>query len=165
MTKYLEWHVFFLKKIMWGPGGSKFHLLWIRFQSPQILRGSNFIFTLGHPFLGQNKQNVSILALSKSPTSEITSKKRATVKKLTWSFSPKFFFVGQYTCGDARKKFWHKKSMKNFSRSTHTWRVPESHPLFEFFHFLMFGLFWARNYDLKGGYRIFFLFLHKSRWA
>ena len=64
-------------------------------------------------------------------------------------FFAQIFFGGQYTCGEARKKFWHKKSMKNFSRSTHTWWVPESHPLFLFFHFLSFGLFWARNYDLN----------------
>ena len=37
--------------------------------------------------------------------------------------------------------------MKNFSQSTHIGWVRESHWLFEFFHFLTFGLFWARNYD------------------
>ena len=70
-------------------------------------------------------------------------------EKFYIGFFAQIFFGGQYTCVEARKKFWHKKSMKNFSRSTHTWRVPESHPLFLFFHFLTFGLFWARNYDLN----------------
>ena len=70
-------------------------------------------------------------------------------EKFYIGFFAQIFFGGQYTCVEARKKFWHKKSMKNFSRSTHTWRVPESHPLFWFFHFLTFGLFWARNYDLN----------------
>ena len=70
-------------------------------------------------------------------------------EKFYIGFFAQIFFGGQYICGEARKKFWHKKSMKNFSRSTHTWRVPESDGLFGFFHFLTFGLFWARNYDLN----------------
>ena len=65
---------FLKKKTIVRPGGSKFHLLRIRYPSPQILSGSNFIFTLEHPLLGQNKQNVSFLALSKSPIWKVTSK-------------------------------------------------------------------------------------------
>ena len=43
-------------------------------RSPLILSCSNFIFTLGHPLLGQNKQNVSFLTLSMSPMKKMTSK-------------------------------------------------------------------------------------------
>jgi len=68
-------------------------------------------------------------------------------EKFYIGFFSQIILGGQYTCGEVRKKFWHKKSMKNFSRLTHIGTVRESNGLFGFYHFFTFGLFWARNYD------------------
>ena len=35
------------------------------------------------------------------------------------------FFRSQYTCGEARKKVWDKKSMLNFSRQAHNAKVTD----------------------------------------
>jgi len=40
------------------------------------------------------------------------------------------FFRSQYTCGEARKKIWDKKSMLNFSRQAHNAKVTDCHALF-----------------------------------
>ena len=46
------------------------------------------------------------------------------------------FFWSQYACGEARKIFWEKKSMLNFSRQAHTGKVMDYHRFFRIIWFL-----------------------------
>ena len=58
------------------------------------------------------------------------------------------YFRSQYTCGEARKKFWDKKSMLNFSRQAHNAKVTDWHALFRILRFCELGCFLGRNIDL-----------------
>ena len=53
------------------------------------------------------------------------------------------FFRSQYTCGEARKKFWDKKSMLNFSQQAHNAKVTDCHAVFRILRFFELGCFWA----------------------
>ena len=43
--------------------------------------------------------------------------------------------LGQYTCGEGRKKIWDKKSMLNFSQQAHNAKVTDCHALFRILRF------------------------------
>jgi len=62
------------------------------------------------------------------------------------------FFRSQYTCGEARKKIWDKKSMLNFSRQAHNAKVTDCHALFRILRFFELGCFLGRNIDLGGSF-------------
>ena len=62
------------------------------------------------------------------------------------------FFRSQYTCGEARKKIWDKKSMLNFSRQAHNAKVTDWHALFRILRFCELGCFLGRNIDLGGSF-------------
>ena len=72
----------------------------------------------------------------------------ATVKNLTFTFWPKNFFRSPYTCGEAMKKIWDKKSMLNFSRQAYNEKVTDCHALFRILRFFELGCFLGRNTDL-----------------
>ena len=89
---------------------------------------------------------MSFLALFVTVISKTTFDYGATVKKLT--FGPKKF-RSQYTCGEAKKKFWDKKSILNFSRQAHNGKVTTATHLLEFIlTFFEFGCFFGRNIDI-----------------
>merc|ERR1712177_177108 len=52
-----------------------------------------------------------------------------------------FFFRSQYTCGEARRKIWDKKSMLNFSRQAYNEKVTDCHALFRILRFCELGSF------------------------
>ena len=58
----------------------------------------------------------------------------------------------QYTCGEARKKIWDKKSMLNFSRQAYNEKVTDCHALFRILRFFELGCFLGRNIDLGGSF-------------
>ena len=58
----------------------------------------------------------------------------------------------QYTCGQARKKFWDKKSMLSFSRQAHNGKVTDCHALFRILWFFGLVCFLSRNVDLGGSF-------------
>ena len=62
------------------------------------------------------------------------------------------FFRSQYTCGEARKKIWDKKSMLNFSRQAYNEKVTDCHALFRILRFFELGCFLGRNIDLGGSF-------------
>merc|ERR1712004_55587 len=76
----------------------------------------------------------------------------ATVKNLTSPFWPKIFFRSPYTCGEAMKKIWDKKSMLNFSRQAYNEKVTDCHALFRILRFFELGCFLGRNIDLGGSF-------------
>ena len=63
-----------------------------------------------------------------------------------------FFFRSQYTCGEARRKIWDKKSMLNFSRQAYNEKVTDCHALFRILRFFELGCFLGRNIDLGGSF-------------
>ena len=62
------------------------------------------------------------------------------------------FFRSQYTCGEARRKIWDKKSMLKFSRQAYNEKVTDCHALFRILRFFELGCFLGRNIDLGGSF-------------
>ena len=77
---------------------------------------------------------------------------RSHREKFNIDILAKKFFRSQCTCGEARKKFWDKKSMLNFSRQAHNAKVTDWHAFFRIVRFFELGWFLGRNIDLGGSF-------------
>ena len=106
---------FFWKKSCEAPGGLKFHLLWIRYPSPQILRGSNFIFTLGHPFLVKTSKTSYFWHSHRVPLQRSPPSNGPPWKILHWVFCPNFFWGSIYMCRSQEKILAQKVNEKFFT--------------------------------------------------
>ena len=93
----------------------------------------------------QNYWNVSFLALFLT-----VIWLRSHCEKFNIDNLAKKKFRSQYTCGEARKKIWDKKSMLNFSRQAYNEKVTDCHTLFIVLRFFELGCFLGRNIDLGG---------------
>ena len=122
----------------------KLGLLWIRDSWPIVLGGFLWRSALGAPREPKLVKRVISSSFCYCHFKD-DLRLRSHREKFNIDILAQNFFRSQYTCGEARKKIWDKKSMLNFSRQAHNAKVTDCHALFRILWFFESGCFLGRN--------------------
>ena len=96
MSRDLEYLIFFLKKLLWGPMKMKFRVLWLRWSWPNVLAYQNFWSTMWHPLVAKFSNMCYFHHFLRVRWKRSPQSTGLPWKIKHWLFCPKFFWESIY---------------------------------------------------------------------